>query len=127
MDYGFITSRQRSCGKVLFSVVSVCLFMGGWELDPYTGPMASPCTGPRPGLSITGPRLRCFYRPQAPAPKTFSNLFNLGHTEQGPRKWVVGIQLKCLFVDHTSGIWCLNWTKKGTRAKKGNNSQEESI
>ena len=86
----FITSRTRTCGKVMFTVVSVCLSVHqGWGGSPGTG--------------------------LSPHPETVSNMFNLDLTTQGPRfswtgsnlftmkdelsgKRTVGIPLKCLLV-----------------------------
>ena len=58
-DKAVFTTRRRSCGKVMFSVMSVCLFRRG----SCTGPQPPPRT--RSGLSL---------------PPTFSNLINLDLT-----------------------------------------------
>ena len=73
----FFTARQRSYGKVMFSVVSLILFRRSPlyrvrhppPSDPSVGGAGDagpPCTGPRPGPPSQGPGL-----------KTCSNLINL--------------------------------------------------
>ena len=102
----FITARKQSCGKVMFSVVSVCLLF-----CPQPG-VPQQCLGPVP-------------------PQTCSNLFNLYLTVEGANlpthththtcthahafklshcgaravgKRAVGIQLKCFLVVNDNRI-----------------------
>ena len=49
-----ITARQRSCGKVMFSLVSLCLFTGD-PSDHYLQCIGPHCTAPPPPTSDMGP------------------------------------------------------------------------
>ena len=121
-----ITTHQHSCGKVMFSVVSVCYSFHGvrgfpmWPLpmmllvshrscgDPLQPPVLSVSPSPYKGPQALA---------MAPTQWTCSSLFNLDHhhTCRDPPlpqhvqicsmnvartvgKWAVGIQLKCLLV-----------------------------
>ena len=117
----FFTARQQSCGKVMFPVVSVC--PQGW----------APVQGPDPGYSTQGQGPHPHYRTQPwhplyrtlaqppPCkhvqtcsnwtslyrdPHTYSNLFNLEFTVQGPPFQTssdVFPMKKCLLVLQTFG------------------------
>ena len=65
----FIT-RQRSCGKVIFSVASVCLAGGGESL--YMAPACPP-------YPVQGPSTDPLYNTPAPAPALSSDMFKLVH------------------------------------------------
>ena len=46
-----ITAHQRSCGKVMFSQLCVCLFVRGWPCDHYPWCIGPHCTAyPHPQL-----------------------------------------------------------------------------
>ena len=70
------TARQRSFGNVLFSVVSVCLFVCVWG-------GAAPCTEPRFSTSCVQGLTHCTRSWPWPPSQTCLNLFNLGLTVHG--------------------------------------------
>ena len=77
-----ITPRQRSCGIVMFSLLSVCSQgeVGGSPCDYYPWCIGPHCTGPQPSLDIRPPSLPDI-RPPAPWDiicETCSNLFAWG-------------------------------------------------
>ena len=91
IEHPIATVRQRSCGKLMFPVVSVCqsfcLFTGG----PQIGPRLNP-----PALTIQGPL----------SPTCSSNVYNLDLNIQGPcplgaaGKRAVGLRLKTFLLEN---------------------------
>ena len=84
--YGLITTRQRNCRKVMFSVVSICLFRGADV--PVQGPAPQTCWK----LFI----LDLTVQGSPPPPDTFKFVHYEAWTA---RKRAVDIQLKCLLVN----------------------------
>ena len=117
------TARQRSCGKVMFSVMSICLSMGGPYVtithnaldltiyEPFSVYVTSNGSLPQPLLYTVqeplapvppgmdellqfGPRLQ-----PPPRPPPIPDMPELGHNEAHMvGKWAVDILLECFFV-----------------------------
>ena len=86
-DLNTVTTRQRSSGKVMFSVVSVCqslilsvcLFIGGIPVQSACPPRTGPC----------------------PQPPSLPDIFKLVHyVARIVGRRAVGIRSKCLLVDN---------------------------
>ena len=95
----FSTAHPRSCGKVIFSVVSVGLSFYPQVGSPYrtSAPTAS-CTGPRPCLPPDMFKL-IQLGPYCTLLRVPPNTFKLVHYAiQTVRERAVGIRLKCLLV-----------------------------
>ena len=90
----YFTARQRSCGKVMFSLVSVCLFQR-WRVSPCdhcTWWIGSLCTVTPPPIPCYNPPRHETWESLAPPPagdiwwpslETCSNLFTWGPTPSG--------------------------------------------
>ena len=86
--YGLITTRQRNFRKVMFSVVSICLFRGGGDV---------PVHGPAPRACWKFLNLDLTVQAPPPPPDTFRFVH---YKAQTVGKQAVGNGLKCLLVNH---------------------------
>ena len=92
----YFTARQRSCGKVMFSLVSVCLFTR-WRVSPcdhYPWFIGSLCTATPPPIPCYNPPRHETWDSLAlltasdtwwPSLETCSNLFTWGPSPPPPR------------------------------------------